>query len=1839
MPGQSGGTGSSPPHGHESWSHIPARAVNWIRVRYRTKLAALALMAIALTGILLWLLFQRGERTNLVIIKPGKLSANWLATPPYLNSFTRDSLDSNAKYLEPFEPFDLLDPDSDGWKKLHRDDAIEFGGPDGQVLLFYINAVGVAYATDENDEKQTSLIACTLPADVSPFDSDHEIRRYSLEALLDQIVACDREKPGTKIVLIDSHPLSTPSNPGLLVDRLPQAVHDLYERKYKNDDDQAHRLVIICSHSPGQRNWPAPELDSSVFGFFTRGALLGAADGATGKGQDNKISFDEFCKYLTFHVTGHVGKYRMATQTPMILAPASMVLDQNANSQSVDLALAYYKPSTTLAESMNESGPNASERISALSEKYQLRQKWRVYADLESSLRLDREPLLAGRAAALLSRMEQLICELGIETDELVALDTEWTNLIKSIDKPKSFAPVSLAEADWLDQQEPKPGTPGNSNAAHLPNREQRASHQQTLSGWVQLQKIVPEKPAGDPAVVAGNVDSTGAAPGSVETNGESTPPEPGKVEVVAQVPNVDAEVLKKQLLEIERQPWLIAAMLWDGACRNNDFSPGRDNLDYWLKKLDEVSAPLPGSSAPRPGSLPINEFIELKFLHLLLQNVDWNSASPESNSRKAIEHAVRRAVQCRQACESFAINVDPRVLIWVSAEFRQLEDTRRIAEDYLFANQFDIAVELFDRVIEQLAETTPDKLGSRAQSLETAFSVRNEVARKSPHFAMLIARQILRNETTGKDVPSGVDFVLFRERWLALAKRNHQLAHELSGPSTVIEEAVTSASILRNTENILNMARDVKSSLDFLEGQLGEQCNYLADLKTDDTQAMVYIPDLLLSPLVTTRREDLRARYLKSIKTIVPDVGSGRSVQTVNAPYTNVPQQQFQEFLRSAERVNQQDFFTPMQQSISARPYRKDWETTRISSQSFEEIERLLEKEMDSAQSLPNQRRDLQNSDYWLRCVAAGLADYQNVFADSGNQPGDHFDVWSRTGSELNRVQESLHTNLKIERILADFWGNNQLADTRDPYFYRVATGINDRLGDEADEHRKLLDVTLQPLIASRLNSAREFQIACDDYNYLRNEADDEQHSFSVRANTELDQRTQIDGAERGPIAVAQLQLYGRWLSDTPLLINANNESATTAKRRIAYDLEMLRTGDAPKQLFCFPADSLPGLGDAQAVVCFRGHLADARFLVRAMDPAIPDSMPTISLAHEPSIWRAPTVLVNSDERAETDVVFVLDCSHSMSGSFRTGNIEGSDDSSGSAGAQAGSVVQTTRFQFLKRAIVDRLSQMRTSKLNRVGIVAIGSRVNFRQKGGIPQNELLFSDPALAKQWEAENVRPNNDAYVIANLTETAFWSDREWNVIEVAIDKLQPHGLTPLYSGMLKAADMLKPENDNRSKVMVVISDGVEETNEFQGAICEFDVSSSISNFDQLEKILPANEIKVFFVGFDVANDRSDTALRQKKRLNSGGVDLFNTRLDQIRSLAKGGVYFPEQIQSFKEDLDEIARARRFEVSRSGKLIADEKLNQDWQPGSIEEFQPGFYDISVQDSPASTSLWLEDGEFITLGFTGSDLELAKGRNSGANAIHSETKTLGRDKYSIFLFQPNLERPDMIPFEFLFERVPNNEFSFRPNRLCLEILPDPPSAEAPAYLLQDYRFVNKSEENAPAVQFASPGLTPGSYNLRLWTQPFREKRDMPSGQLYLADEHLNGRDGALKQPQQFGNNEVAIEAWGDSVERSITIRLTSNNPQLLRTLLVDLFVEDSPGKARNGIDFEINRVFAEPVLLADAAESTEPTPVFVEHTFFLDKRYHALPISFTVRPMDSIFGTSDFTDFPFRKD
>jgi hypothetical protein len=244
----------------------------------------------------------------------------------------------------------------------------------------------------------------------------------------------------------------------------------------------------------------------------------------------------------------------------------------------------------------------------------------------------------------------------------------------------------------------------------------------------------------------------------------------------------------------------------------------------------------------------------------------------------------------------------------------------------------------------------------------------------------------------------------------------------------------------------------------------------------------------------------------------------------------------------------------------------------------------------------------------------------------------------------------------------------------------------------------------------------------------------------------------------------------------------------------------------------------------------------------------------------------------------------------------------------------------------------------------------------------------------------------------------------------------------------------------------------------------------------------------------------------------------------------------------------------------------------------------------------------------------------------------------MGRDEYTIALFQPNLQRPDNVPLEFGFQRQPPHEFSFRPSRLCLEVLPERESGTPLRYFLQDFQFVSSSDRNWPVARFDCPRLPDGTSRLRLWFQPFQSGGAQPASQTVpIADQHLNGPNSALTREIRIGEQTVQVRAWGNQQEQSITVHVSGAAPALLRELLVDLWSVDDGGNPVERLDTPVRRTFAEPVLLeAAAADSRE---LFCEHTFHVADRFGDAPLHFSVDAASAIFPPENHVEFTVRND
>ncbi len=187
-----------------------------------------------------------------------------------------------------------------------------------KTIVLYVRAYGVG-----RGEKVFILLADAQPNDESTW--------YALDDALAAISRCPAEN---KLLLLDLMQPIADARLGIIADDTAVRVHEALA----NIADP--NLQVFCACAPGQTSRIAPALGQSVFGYYLRQGLNGAADGYDEKNErNNQVSVDE----LTAYVRARVDRWahdRNSRQTP--------VLKGNAK----DFKLTTYDQLPTVAESV-----------------------------------------------------------------------------------------------------------------------------------------------------------------------------------------------------------------------------------------------------------------------------------------------------------------------------------------------------------------------------------------------------------------------------------------------------------------------------------------------------------------------------------------------------------------------------------------------------------------------------------------------------------------------------------------------------------------------------------------------------------------------------------------------------------------------------------------------------------------------------------------------------------------------------------------------------------------------------------------------------------------------------------------------------------------------------------------------------------------------------------------------------------------------------------------------------------------------------------------------------------------------------------------------------------------------------------------------------------------------------------------------------------------------------------------------------------------------------------------------------------------------------------------------
>ncbi len=519
-----------------------------------------------------------------------------------------------------------------------------------------------------------------------------------------------------------------------------------------------------------------------------------------------------------------------------------------------------------------------------------------------------------------------------------------------------------------------------------------------------------------------------------------------------------------------------------------------------------------------------------------------------------------------------------------------------------------------------------------------------------------------------------------------------------------------------------------------------------------------------------------------------------------------------------------------------------------------------------------------------------------------------------------------------------------------------------------------------------------------------------------------------------------------------------------------------------------------------------------------------------------------------------------------------------------------------------------------------RVGLAALGHRV--QHAGELGQQVVEYIDAKKGKtEWK--NVVPSTDAEVLIPLSQGGPTSHDEYRQLKNRLLSLKPFGQTPLYFAILEAARAFPPyDNSGIPRQIIVLSDGVDQTYDLINNTT-FLRSADTPNqkdgayFAQLVrdgvKTSVMNGIQVQVIGFDMKNNNTSSTDDQKRALHG----TFDARLAQLELIAKasgGQVVYPSSMDELKKHLDTIINTESFRVTADAGPLDSGPLNmgKTWSPDP-DSFQPGFYTVSLTKAEVNERLYLEGGEEVVLEFD-QDRTLHFLRSDNLEPpITRQLHSLGSGKvvgdYWIGLLHLDTHRPET-PLRFSFTNEDDRSFSYRPQRLAVEAIPDGIPDQVP-YFVQDYNY--EFDKQSPVVEFSEIHLLPGKYTLKLWVLPFSEK------------------PAAVDQAFELGENKSITRKYEDvdvmivQNDQSIEAKLSGSDPDKLRTMLVDLLIW------RNGQWQRTDNKSIKSIVRSFQTDGT-----LVVHDFTLAGDLGSGRIAVGLSRLHSVFADENLIQFPY---
>jgi len=1091
------------------------------------------------------------------------------------------------------------------------------------------------------------------------------------------------------------------------------------------------------------------------------------------------------------------------------------------------------------------------------------------------------------------------------------------------------------------------------------------------------------------------------------------------------------------------------AQRLWDDSKKSLALKGLRDRL----------------AEIPRPDKSLEADLVEIEFLRMLAAHVDEQTAT---------EHAgdVRRAIEVRDLAESAAVPYELRSYYAIDALLKVADRQRRLAEDRLFVGRDEDLKDARDRWNKACGNSENggyDEARKRAQEIKAAYEVRDRALAYLPHLVRWLCCRLVKSGDREKDATPD------------LRKLNELLA-EARSFSDDLDKAIDAYRDNKEPNRDIwpgtleKRRKDLSDEVENLKGLFDKECNHLnvpvvpTSMSASELRRLEAALDV---PLLTGElRYTLRASYVARLaaNSLGADAGAPKNLKSESpdrlADLTEHPAALLVRDETAPTNESTAKVATNTQEGPALRFASQGDYVRKERSKLYDWCKESKDK---PASTIGTSFLDARASCAKAERIARRVAP---LWAAIDDPDIDDPDV--EPAGLLQRIDLRNLWLAQASRILADFWGPRPLGPDKRYYFDVVANSYLKAAdlalpwpGDLADEIRARVKVADKGVTLTPPNNV-----------YFDKKGPDHPR-LPVKLDIEAAASLLNDG-DKAAVFLSE----GPEGSETPVITSSAGQ--TTASHRWDLGPEAAKA-ELPFNLVTV-VDLKGGPTDSKtlfAETLYRGHQWRKPFHL------VPQDGPeAIAVLPKPT---KTTITVSGSATRKTSIIFILDCSGSMTTPDVPLKIEG--------GKSEGPGRQ--RIKVAKEKLLDIAEHLNVAgRSYRVGLLAYGNKYRW-DKGltvlGFREHIIDNVAGLLVKPANVKNEQiPDLDCSWVVPLAD--FDAD-QYKSIKSEIGKLQVGGQTPLYYSIEKAIDDFDDSRNNDGttsgpKRIVVLTDGMN----FQSLRA---FRTSLKGLaEKLKEARAKMDLQLYVVSFRMSQFHDE--LKNVDNFTEEEIQEAFQEFEKFKVLVnKYGKY------SASEDSSSLSELLEESIQRDQYIIQGPPPQRAVGPIDLNEPQelatPAVgivpYDVKMRfgSSPPKTQVQIEGGEALKLQFQDSREPGGSGRlvhleypeekdrkavRAGATDIHGKPC-----QFKVFEV---LRSNGTATFRISVQNKVVEEFSPRPKSVWVEIQPlaDSEGNRKPIgslYTFYDRCFV--PDRPVPILEFDAAGWPAEAIyaEIRLW--------------------------------------------------------------------------------------------------------------------------------------------------------